>query len=90
MSRSSNIHNFVSDPDVIASFLSSLIDGFKNRHLVIKFDDHEVTLKPGEVLDLSLETSKRKGRVKLSIDIHWPDQDHREMPSLLRPHSADK
>jgi amphi-Trp domain-containing protein len=85
MSQSVHSHDFVSDPDQVAAFLEALIDGFKKRRLSVSFEGKEVILKPGEVLDLSLETARRKGRQRLTLSINWPDQGSKGQTSLLSP-----
>jgi amphi-Trp domain-containing protein len=90
MTKNNHSHNFVSDPDEVAAFLTELIKGFKDRNLVLKFNDREVTLKPGEILDLSLETTNRKGHVKLRVDILWPENESRSRPSLFQLSELEK
>ena len=85
MSQSDQTHNFVSDPDLVAAFLEALMDGFKKRRLSVRFDDREIVLKPAEILDLSLETTKRKGRQRLTLTIAWPEPDRKEPANTLFP-----
>ena len=85
MSPSNFVHSFVSDPDEVAAFLQALIDGFKARRLNVSFDGREVALRPAEILDLSLETAKRKGRQRLTLVASWPDVEVRDRPGLLTP-----
>lgn len=85
MSQTVNTHNFVTDPDEVASFLEALIEGFKKRRLSVKFDDRELVLKPAEILDMSLETTRRKGRQRLTLTVNWPDGEIKERRGLLHP-----
>ena len=90
MTQSVQSHNFVSDPELVASFFEALIDGFKNRRLSLNFDGKEIVLKPAEIFDMSLETSKRKGRQKLAMTISWPEADAKERRSLLPPKTLEE
>jgi amphi-Trp domain-containing protein len=85
MSHNAHSHFFVSDPDEVASFLEAMIEGLKNRRLPVRFEEREVVLKPAEILDVSLETARRKGRQKLSITLAWPDGEAKERRGLLTP-----
>jgi amphi-Trp domain-containing protein len=85
MSQNVHAHNFVSDPDLMASFLEALIEGFKSRRLSVKFEEREIVLRPADILDVSLETAKRKGRQRLTITFAWPDASVKERRSLLDP-----
>jgi amphi-Trp domain-containing protein len=85
MSPSNFVHNFVSDPDEVAAFLQALIDGFRGRRLSVRFDGREAVMRPAEILDLSVEISKRKGRQKLTLVASWPDVEVRDRPGLLTP-----
>jgi hypothetical protein len=51
----------------------------------VSFDGREVALRPAEILDLSLETVKRKGRQRLTLVASWPDVEVRDRPGLLTP-----
>jgi amphi-Trp domain-containing protein len=72
----------VTDPDDVAGFFASLIEGFKNRRMSVSADDKKLTLQPGEILEMTLETVQRKGRVKMTVSISWPDHSDRQ-PNLF-------
>jgi amphi-Trp domain-containing protein len=85
MSQNVHSHVFVTDPDKVASFLEALTEGFKKRRLSASFDDRELVLKPAEILDVSLETTRRKGRQRLTLTINWPDPDVKDRRGLFSP-----
>jgi amphi-Trp domain-containing protein len=73
--KSNYAHNFVSDPDEVSGFLSALQDGFRDRRITLGSDGREAVLKPGEILDMTLESAQRKGRRRLTVTISWPESD---------------
>ncbi|MDR1677869.1 MAG: amphi-Trp domain-containing protein [Deltaproteobacteria bacterium] len=83
MPKNSLSHTFVSDPDEVADFFQALIDGFKNRKVTISSDGQEQSLIPAELVDLTVETVQRKGRVRLNIFLSWPGAQPHHRPNLL-------
>jgi amphi-Trp domain-containing protein len=75
MSKNTLTHSFVSDPDAVADFFQALIEGFKERKLSIASDGRERILIPAEILDLTVESVQRKGRVRLNLSLSWSEVD---------------
>jgi amphi-Trp domain-containing protein len=75
MQKSSLTHNFVSDPSEVAGFFQALIDGFDKRKIAVSADGRELTLVPAELVEVIVEASQRKGRVRLNLCLSWADPD---------------
>ncbi|MDR1109856.1 MAG: amphi-Trp domain-containing protein [Deltaproteobacteria bacterium] len=73
MNKNTFTHNFVSDPDEVADFLAALIEGFRKRRITIGSEGREQVLQVSEILDISMESSQRKGRVRLCLNVNWPE-----------------
>jgi amphi-Trp domain-containing protein len=74
MSKNNFRHSFVTDPEDVARYLESLISGFKEGVLAFSSQHRKVHLEPSKVLDMSIETSVRKGKVRLTLNFTWPDE----------------
>ncbi|MBF0102107.1 MAG: amphi-Trp domain-containing protein [Desulfobacterales bacterium] len=61
------------DVDTIKDILTSLIEGFKKRQIVLKSDNNEITLHPQQLLQLSIRAKKSDDKSKISIKIEWKD-----------------
>ncbi|MDR2460465.1 MAG: amphi-Trp domain-containing protein [Deltaproteobacteria bacterium] len=82
MSKNNFRHSFVTDPDDVARYLESLISGFKEGVLSFSSQHRKVHLEPAKILDMSIETSIRKGKVRLTISFTWPDEAGPQLQSL--------
>ncbi|MDR0356188.1 MAG: amphi-Trp domain-containing protein [Deltaproteobacteria bacterium] len=78
MNKNNFTHNFISDPDSVAAFFDSLIEGFKKRKLTVSSEGRAVVLQPGEILEMSVESGQRKGRQRLIVSINWPEPERRK------------
>ncbi|MDR1607928.1 MAG: amphi-Trp domain-containing protein [Deltaproteobacteria bacterium] len=65
--------NLVTDPLDVSRYLESLIQGFRDREILFSDQNHQLVLRPAEILELSLETSRRKGRVNFSMSFSWAE-----------------
>jgi amphi-Trp domain-containing protein len=71
---SSNFHyNFVTDPQDVVRYLEALIEGFKLGALDFTSQGRTIRLELPQVLKMSIETSNRKGRVKVALNMSWPE-----------------
>ncbi|MDR2405223.1 MAG: amphi-Trp domain-containing protein [Deltaproteobacteria bacterium] len=85
--NSNNFHyNFVTDPQDVVRYLEALIEGFKGGALDFSSPGHAVHLELPEILKMSIETSNRKGRVKVSLNLTWPENP--KDPLLKDPKSG--
>jgi amphi-Trp domain-containing protein len=75
-------HSFVTDPEKVASFFEALIEGFRKRELFISSDGREVALHPAEILDMTLATTHRNGRTKITVSVNWPETHRRSSNTL--------
>jgi amphi-Trp domain-containing protein len=74
MSKNNFHHSFVTDPEDVARYLESLIAGFKEGVLSFSSQHRKVHLEPAKILDMSIESSVRKGKVRLTLNFIWPDE----------------
>jgi amphi-Trp domain-containing protein len=70
-------HSFVTDPEDVARYLEALIEGFKGGVLEFSSQERSLRLTPTKVLEMSIETGARRGRMRLSINISWPEDSPR-------------
>jgi amphi-Trp domain-containing protein len=73
-------YDLVTDPLDVARYLESLIDGFRRGELSFSDQNRQIALKPAEIMELSIEASRRQGRVSLAIALRW---NEREAPKQL-------
>jgi amphi-Trp domain-containing protein len=67
-------HSFVTDPEDVVRYLEQLIEGFKKGELDFSANERTVRLQPGNIMELSVETGVRKGKVKVALNISWPEK----------------
>jgi amphi-Trp domain-containing protein len=78
-------HTFVTDPEDVARYLEALIEGFRGGELRFTSGDREVRLEPSSILELTIETSARKGKVSLSLNVSWPEPPKPKGPEAGAP-----
>jgi amphi-Trp domain-containing protein len=82
MSNNNFHHSFVTDREDIGRYLDALKEGFGKGVLTFSSQHRKVHLEPAEVLDLSIETSIRKGKVRVTINFTWPDEEGTQYHAL--------
>ncbi|MDR1040006.1 MAG: amphi-Trp domain-containing protein [Deltaproteobacteria bacterium] len=82
MSRNNFRHSFTTDPEDVARYLEALIEGFRERKLTFRSQQRKVTLDPAGVLDMSIETSATRGRVRVTLAFSWADEEGPVIPQL--------
>jgi amphi-Trp domain-containing protein len=82
MSRNNFRHSFTTDPEDVARYLEALIQGFRSRKLTFRSLQRKLSLEPAEVMDMSIETSSRRGRVRLTLAFSWEDEEGPQPPPL--------
>lgn len=82
MSRNNFRHGFTTDPDDVARYLEALIEGFRNRRLDFRSQQRKASLTPSEIMDMSVETSARHGRVRVTLSFSWPDAEEQKPAGL--------
>ncbi|MDR2141085.1 MAG: amphi-Trp domain-containing protein [Deltaproteobacteria bacterium] len=82
MSKSRFHYNFVTDPQDVARYLQSLIQGFQNGELRLNDQNNQLILRPAEIIELGLDTSRRKGQVNLTISLSWVETTAHKQLSL--------
>jgi amphi-Trp domain-containing protein len=75
MSNNNFRHNFVTDREDVCRYLDALKEGFAKGVLTFSAQHRKVSLEPSEVLELSIETSARKGKVRLTLNFTWPEEE---------------
>ncbi|MDR1165137.1 MAG: amphi-Trp domain-containing protein [Deltaproteobacteria bacterium] len=75
MSKSNFRHSFVTDPEDVARYLESLIEGFRSGTLTFSSQHRKVLLEPAKAMDMSIETSARKGKIRLTLNFTWPEEE---------------
>ncbi len=61
-----------------AAYLKDLLNGFKNGEFYIQDGNSYVALNPTGTVQLEVETSQKKDREKLSIEISWSKEQQQE------------
>jgi amphi-Trp domain-containing protein len=74
-------HTFVTDPEDVARYLEALIEGFHKGVLEFTSQERELLLMPAKIMEMSIETGLRKGRIRLSINISWPENPAQAKPA---------
>jgi amphi-Trp domain-containing protein len=82
MTKNNFSHKVVTDPLDSARFLEAIIEGMRQGHLTLSSKNHQITLKPGEIIDLTIETSNRKGKIGLNIGFSWTEIKTHQQQSL--------
>ncbi|MDR2612637.1 MAG: amphi-Trp domain-containing protein [Deltaproteobacteria bacterium] len=82
MSSNNFRHSFSTDPEDVARYLDALIEGFRDRKLTFRSQQRKVTLEPADVMDMSIETSARRGRTRLTLSFSWDDDEGLVLPQL--------
>ncbi|MDR2354385.1 MAG: amphi-Trp domain-containing protein [Deltaproteobacteria bacterium] len=75
MSKNNFRHTFVTDSEDVSRYLESLIHGFRSGALNFSNNHRKIRLEPADVLELTVETSARKGKVRISLHITWPEEE---------------
>jgi amphi-Trp domain-containing protein len=84
MSKNNFHHTFVTDREDIARYLDSLKEGFNKGVLTFNSQNRKVHIEPNEVLEITVETSIRKGKVRITLHFTWPDEEgpqHHPIPT---------
>jgi amphi-Trp domain-containing protein len=66
----------------VARYLEALIEGFQDRKLTFRSQQRKVSLEPAEVMDMSVETSARRGRVRVTLSFSWAEEEGPAVPQL--------
>ena len=82
MSSNNFRHTFVTDREDVGRYLDALKEGFLKGALTFSSQNRQVRLEPAEVLDLSVETGSRKGRVRVTINFTWPEEEGPRLRAL--------
>ncbi|MDR1079396.1 MAG: amphi-Trp domain-containing protein [Deltaproteobacteria bacterium] len=82
MSRNNFRHSFTTDPEDVARYLEALTEGFRGRNLTFRSQQRKVALEPAGVMDMSIETSARRGRVRVTLAFSWAEEEGPAVPPL--------
>ncbi|MDR1083844.1 MAG: amphi-Trp domain-containing protein [Deltaproteobacteria bacterium] len=82
MSKNHFTYKFVTDPLDVARYLEALKQGFENGELRLSEQNNQITLKPAEILELTVDLGRRKGRINLSVAMSWAETPGHKQLSL--------
>jgi amphi-Trp domain-containing protein len=73
MGKNTFHHSFVTDPEDVARYLEALIESFREGRLTFSSNSRKVILEPGKVMDMTVDTSSRRGQTRLTLAFNWPE-----------------
>ncbi|MDR1577531.1 MAG: amphi-Trp domain-containing protein [Deltaproteobacteria bacterium] len=73
MSKNRFHFKLVTDPLDVSRYLESLIQGFQDRELSLSDQNHQIVLRPAEIMELSVCSTRRKGQVNLTFSLSWAE-----------------
>jgi amphi-Trp domain-containing protein len=76
-------HESVQDRHSIVKYLQALTAGIENGHIELGTTEHMLALEPDGLLELQVRAKRKGGRVKLSIKLHWREQDDEQVGDSL-------
>ena len=82
MSSNNFRHVFVTDREDVIRYLDALKEGFAKGVLTFTSQHRQIHVEPAEVMDLSIETSVRRGKVRVTLNFAWPAAEGPQFRSL--------
>ena len=76
-------HESVQDRSSIVRYLEALTAGIESGRIELGTSEHMLTLEPEGLLELHVRAKRKAGRVKLTVKLHWREQDSDEAGDAL-------
>ena len=68
-------HESLQDRAAVSRYLKAIEEGFANGSLSLKGKDGNIVLEPQGLIDLSVQASRKRGRMQLSLKMNWKTKD---------------
>jgi amphi-Trp domain-containing protein len=64
-------HESVQDRQSIVKYLQAITAGIEQGQLELGTNEHSLTLEPSGMLELLVRAKRKRGRVRLGIELYW-------------------
>ena len=68
-------HESLQDQTAITQYLAAIEKGFANGSLSLRGKDSDILLEPEGLIRLSVQASRKRGRMVLSLKMSWKTDD---------------